>query len=155
MILYTILLKNIEIEIMISKENLFRLFEDDELTEGEVKQKENIMNLGMAVKMFKSRKNFKGAILDFLKEEKIDSDQINSDGIMDRILYQRCFQYLSLLPTTEDLYEGVLDMYDYQELSHIFQSLIQYFEEEELYLNCAHILNLSNQLEEGKNNLES
>ena len=133
-----------------NKEELFKIFEDEDIDKKSIVQHRNILSVGMFVKIITNHQVFHKKLEAFFKQEVQDYDVNITEQVSRSTVYNRSWFHINQLDITDSLYEDILYKFNYDQLYHSLTSAIQYFEELEEYEKCAFLHKIQIILEKGK-----
>jgi len=133
-----------------NKEELFKIFEDEDIDKKSIVQHRNILSIGMFIKIITNHQVFHKKLEAFFKQEVQDYDVNITEQVSRSTVYNRSWFHINQLDITDSLYEDILYKFNYDQLYHSLTSAIQYFEELEEYEKCAFLHKIQIILEKGK-----
>jgi hypothetical protein len=133
-----------------NKEELFKIFEDEDIDKKSIVQHRNILSIGMFIKIITNHQVFHKKLEAFFKQEVQDYDVNITEQVSRGTVYNRSWFHINQLDITDSLYEDILYKFNYDQLYHSLTSAIQYFEELEEYEKCAFLHKIQIILEKGK-----
>lgn len=129
------------------KEKLFKLFDENEqLNDEDILSRNDILNIGMFIKIINNHKIFHKKLETFFKNEVDEYDVTLTEKVSKSTVYQRSWHYISNINLNNIIYNKILINFDYTSFYNALTLAIKFFEEIEEYEKCSFLFKIQKAL---------